>query len=106
MKKQKIYDYYKTIKEKSDYVIDKYLYIPNINYNKLEINFKENFYYLMLKIFDGEIYERHFEFTTKECNFILDYKIDNILKEVIELCSKDIVYYKKQIKKAKVKIDQ
>ena len=99
MKKKK-YDYFRTVKEKTECVIDKYLYIPNIIYNGLDIDFKEKYYSLILKIFDNEIYGRDFKFTKEEINFYTTYNVDSMLKETISLCQEDIIYYKKQIKKA------
>lgn len=99
--KKKKYDYFKTVKEKTEYIIDKYLNIPYMHYNEIELNFKENFYFLVLKIFDSEIYGRDLKFTKEEFNFYTTYNVDMILKETISLCQEDILYYKKQIKKAK-----
>lgn len=97
--KKNNYDYFKIVKEKTEYAINKYLYIPNMHYNEIELNFKENFYFLVLKIFDREIYGRDLKFTREEINFYTTYNVNMILKEIIELCQKDILYYKKQIKK-------
>lgn len=40
------------------------------------------------------------DFSKVEFDFFIDFKIDKILREIIELCKPDILYYKKQIKKA------
>lgn len=81
------------------------MYQP-LTINGLEEDFKQNLYCFLLKLIDMEVYKLEFKFTRAEVNFYTTYNIDTILKEAIELCSKDILYYKKQIKKAKVKIDQ
>lgn len=99
--KKKKYDYFKTVKEKTEYIIDKYLNIPYMHYNEIELNFKENFYFLILKIFDEEIYGRDLKFTKDEIKFYLNYKIDNIIVELFELCKSDIKQYKKQISKGR-----
>lgn len=97
--KKKEYDYYKTIKEKTEFIIDKYLYIPIMEYDGLEINFKQNFYIFFLKLIDKEVYGLDFKFSKGEISFYTTFKVDTILKEAIALCQPDIRYYRKQIKK-------
>lgn len=76
------------------------MYQP-LTINGLEEDFKQNLYYFFLRLIDREVYGLEFKFSKEEMNFYTTYNIDTIFKEIIELCQEDILYYKKQIKKAK-----
>lgn len=95
------YDYYKSIRDKSNMIFNKKnlcLYIPNWNaenLEKLELIYREKFYHFILNLFNKKIFDLDFSFNEDELNFFIDFKIDSILEKTIALCKEDIQHYKK-----------
>lgn len=91
---KKEYDYYKIIREKTELIINRHLYIDNINYNGYDIVYKEKFFEFITNLFNKYIYECEFVFNQNEIDFFFDLNINSILREIIIACQKDIILYK------------
>lgn len=89
---------YCIIKEKSDYLFDKYdlaKYInDNDNKSSLEKILKQKFYELNLNICNQVIYDYTYAFSKEDLEFIEKFDLYEPIKEIIKITSEDLRKYK------------
>lgn len=91
----KNYDFYKSIREKTEIIFNRHLYLDNINYNGYEIVYKEKFFEFIINLFIKNIYNCDFVFSRAEVDLFFDLNINSILREIIVACQNDIIFYKR-----------
>ena len=92
--KKRQYDYYEAVKTESDeifeeYKLHQYIKAKNIdNKEKLEKIYKEKLYNILLNIINQEVYDEIYNFSKEDVEFILNFNIDKIMKDIIKRLKK------------------
>ena len=100
--KKEEYDYYKLIKSDAVYIFEKYnlsrFISDDVNKEFFKNIYLEKLYNLMVDISNQEIYDYKYNFKKEDVDFIMNFELDKIMYEIINMLSIRI----KQEKKNKV----